>query len=1068
MLTANAASPKDFDDKDEISSTYAEAVNVLSALGVIKGDDQGNFNPKNKIRRSEVATLIFRAAGAPEGQVDRYKDYDQFTDVIGSDPSYWFAGYVNYCAIAEYVKGKTPTTYAPFDWVTGYEVLAMILRVVGYDQNDEFTGPTWKIRTASTAHELGITKNISEGTLGQPATREQVAEMIFQAMQVPTVKYTILNLYQPSKVLIQDTPDNRTAYAHAIDAGLVTLPRCSDLMYQNWGIVGKSPLLTFDGTYGRPEEAWVTDAEAADEWGVVTDTLAGGGNEGEASMYVPNNASATDKIGKAAEAGSELAVKVDMTAAATYTNAVTECQVAKDVIGDENDLDWKNIAEVLNGNAEATLAGLTTLGKTQTLDSKGTTITSNTAVNHADGQEFDALHTSDKWIGATGRTTEIYDLSDYNVEDDNGETQQYLFVYVDTFLGRVKDVTEAIKDPNGHVIRASVATIEVGDNAGTAFTFTAENAGGHKKGDLVLVQTPNGGIVANAKNAIDSVATPEKTPLTPEDVPDAADNFPSNKTCTILPNKVAAPKRMTITATWGQYDDKTGIQTSDGIYYASNTFLAARTSHATVLADWYDGLDSTKGIVNSMIGKTFDVVFDQNGWIVGMDEVATVESNVGVITAFDTQRVGVGKYVTRVEAYMTDGQTREFDVVNMGTTEFAKIATDTVVPANFCKTGDNDEGLFTSSAAADGAWADGGLYGAKMGRGSLVMFKQCTIEGATYWYFADTSDLTAAAKLNDKAGTPANAGAVGTALAAGNPVNTGDALAIGTVLDLDNASPASTMIDHQLDDESVIFVAEPEYAYNTGSQNEGDNTVKYAVYKGFKKIPTITQAAAGQNILYQQLINNPEYVLVYPQQTNLEYIIQNQPTITVDDSYLVLSRGATFAQYSEYNVLKNGKADVLRVSNANDNVNSAIEAAMAAGDLLTVTGRNGAGYVIAADTVENLANATPANSVAVDNCGGVNSAATHPNPLVAGAAGTLFSENDGVLNFNDTQADIALTLADGCTVQLVNLGTGAVEDISLGVAKAYINKDSTTLDKYSDFTFELDQYGYVCSLYVFE
>ena len=73
--------------------------------------------------------------------------------------------------------------------VTGYQVLAMILRAVGYDANDEFTGSGWEIRTASTAQQLGMLDNVQEATLGQPATRELVAELIFQALNVNMVKY---------------------------------------------------------------------------------------------------------------------------------------------------------------------------------------------------------------------------------------------------------------------------------------------------------------------------------------------------------------------------------------------------------------------------------------------------------------------------------------------------------------------------------------------------------------------------------------------------------------------------------------------------------------------------------------------------------------------------------------------------------------------------------------------------------------------------------------------------------------------------------------------------------------
>ena len=278
-------------------------------------------------------------------------------------------------------------------------------------------------------------------------------------------------------------------------------------------------------------------------------------------------------------------------------------------------------------------------------------------------------------------------------------------------------------------------------------------------------------------------------------------------------------------------------------------------------------------------------------------------------------------------------------------------------------------------------------------------------------------------------------------------------------------------------------MAEPEYAFNPGNANEGQNPVKYNVFEGFKKLPTITAgnnvasadpaitADTYSNILYQQLIHNPEYVLVYPQNLAVEYIIRGQSTITVDDSYLVLSRGATYATYSEYNVLKNGEKTTLSVSNSNDTLNLAIEAAMTTGKLLTVTGRNGAGHVISVETVAALAQG--GNDVAIDNCGDVANA-TGADPLVEGANTVLFSENDGVLNFVDAGGTTnrvdnkALTVADNCTVQLVNLGTGAVKDINMSVAKTYINKESTKLQDYCDFTFELDQYGYVCSLYVIE
>ena len=185
-----------FTDEDDFSPQYAEAAEVLTGMKVMQGYDDGSFLPQRNITRAQVATLIYRAVTGDvnDTQTGLYTDWDKFDDVQADD---WFAGYVNYCANGELIKGFTPDTFGPNKNVTGYQVLAMILRAVGYDQNDEFTGSGWEIRTASIAESLGILDNVQDATLGQPATRELVAELIFQAMIVPTVEYTVAFGYQP-------------------------------------------------------------------------------------------------------------------------------------------------------------------------------------------------------------------------------------------------------------------------------------------------------------------------------------------------------------------------------------------------------------------------------------------------------------------------------------------------------------------------------------------------------------------------------------------------------------------------------------------------------------------------------------------------------------------------------------------------------------------------------------------------------------------------------------------------------------------------------------------------------
>ena len=71
-------------------------------------------------------------------------------------------------------------TFEPSGNVTGYEVLAMILRAVGYDQKNEFTGADWALHVAEIAERQGILDNVKGVDLNAPATREVVAELLFR------------------------------------------------------------------------------------------------------------------------------------------------------------------------------------------------------------------------------------------------------------------------------------------------------------------------------------------------------------------------------------------------------------------------------------------------------------------------------------------------------------------------------------------------------------------------------------------------------------------------------------------------------------------------------------------------------------------------------------------------------------------------------------------------------------------------------------------------------------------------------------------------------------------------
>ena len=197
-VSANAA----FKDDKSISDDYAESVAVLNGMGVFKGYEDGSFQPEGNITRAEVATIIYRIYTADVAKNDKsglYATYNKFSDMAGAG---WAQGYIGYCANASLVKGYPDGTFKPSGKVTGYEVLAMILRAVGYDKNNEFSGADWALHVAQTAQQLGVLDNVAKTTdLNAPASRELVAELLFQGIQKAQVTYTPAFGYVTDKVI---------------------------------------------------------------------------------------------------------------------------------------------------------------------------------------------------------------------------------------------------------------------------------------------------------------------------------------------------------------------------------------------------------------------------------------------------------------------------------------------------------------------------------------------------------------------------------------------------------------------------------------------------------------------------------------------------------------------------------------------------------------------------------------------------------------------------------------------------------------------------------------------------
>ena len=183
-LVTVSAGAKDYADADKI--TYVEAVDVLSALGVLEGDATG-FRPTDTLKRSEAAKIICALNLTPKTAATLSADTAPFADVA---VSHWAAGYIAEGVQSGILAGVGNNCFNPDGELTGYAYLKMLLVCLGYDAAIEgMTGPNWSVNVAKLAKAAGLTKGNDNFVGTKAVTREEAALYALNALKAETVSY---------------------------------------------------------------------------------------------------------------------------------------------------------------------------------------------------------------------------------------------------------------------------------------------------------------------------------------------------------------------------------------------------------------------------------------------------------------------------------------------------------------------------------------------------------------------------------------------------------------------------------------------------------------------------------------------------------------------------------------------------------------------------------------------------------------------------------------------------------------------------------------------------------------
>ncbi|CAH2213860.1 S-layer homology domain-containing protein [Tepidibacter aestuarii] len=168
------------------SSDYAiESIQNLSQLGIVNGDENGNFNPKKAVTRSEMIKMIVKALDIDTNNVD---DNEVFKDVTKES---WEFEYVQAAYEAGIVKGISEDEFGKNQKCTREQMAVMFIRALSMNKgsdrlnsikalDDKDNISDWAKKEVDLAIESGLMNGFNSNTFDPKgdAKREQVAVVI--------------------------------------------------------------------------------------------------------------------------------------------------------------------------------------------------------------------------------------------------------------------------------------------------------------------------------------------------------------------------------------------------------------------------------------------------------------------------------------------------------------------------------------------------------------------------------------------------------------------------------------------------------------------------------------------------------------------------------------------------------------------------------------------------------------------------------------------------------------------------------------------------------------------------
>ena len=177
MVMGSSAASSSYTDVADTNNV--EAIEVLKAVGIMVGDESGDFNPDQKVTRNEMAVVMSNLMAY---NVATYKNTSPFTDV----PS-WAEPYVAACYTNGITSGYSATVYGGSDSVTTAQAALMLMKALGYFQYSSDFGNDWQLSTVAQGNKIDLFEDVDSG-VKEAMTRNDLAQLVLNTLEAGTVE----------------------------------------------------------------------------------------------------------------------------------------------------------------------------------------------------------------------------------------------------------------------------------------------------------------------------------------------------------------------------------------------------------------------------------------------------------------------------------------------------------------------------------------------------------------------------------------------------------------------------------------------------------------------------------------------------------------------------------------------------------------------------------------------------------------------------------------------------------------------------------------------------------------